>query len=377
MQTKESSPMQRNNALDEGLCWDAVARRDPAHDGEFFFGVLTTGVFCRPSCAARRPLRENVRFYRNAHDAERDGLRPCLRCRPLAAVNRDPNAERVRKICRFIESHASDLDSGVLSLDQLAARAGLSRFHFQRSFHAVVGVTPKQYAEACRVRQLKSELRTAKDVTAAIYDAGYGSSSRVYERSDAHLGMTPNQYRNGGSNLIITYTMVESPAGKIMLGATDRGVCFVQFGESQEELLRALESEYPAALLEAMRDPAPPVFRQWMAALSAHLAGRQPHLDLPLDIRATAFQMQVWNYLRSIPYGETRSYAQVAGAIGRPKATRAVANACARNTVAIMIPCHRVIRGSGDLGGYRWGVERKRVILAAEVKKNTTESRKL
>ena len=362
--------------LDESACWDAVTRRDPAQDGEFFYGVLTTGVYCRPSCAARRPLRENVRFYREAQEAERDGLRPCLRCRPLATVNRDPNAERVRKICRFIEAHASDLDAGVLSLEQLATRAGLSRFHFQRSFQAVVGVTPKQYAEACRVRQLKSDLRTSADVTAAIYDAGYGSSSRVYERSDAQLGMTPKQYRNGGSNLIITYTMVESPAGKIMLAATDRGICFVQFGESREELLRALEAEYPAALLESMRDPAPPVFRQWMTALISHLAGRQPHLDLPLDIRATAFQMQVWNYLRSIPYGETRSYAEVAQGIGRPRATRAVANACARNTVAIMIPCHRVIRGTGDLGGYRWGVERKRAILAREVKNRTTVSRK-
>lgn len=373
MQNKESNLMPRTSALDEGVCWDAVMRRDSAHDGEFFFGVLTTGVFCRPSCAARRPLRKNVRFYLDAHDAERDGLRPCLRCRPLATLNRDPNAERVRKICRFIEAHASDLDSGELSLDQLAARAQLSRFHFQRSFQAVVGVTPKQYAEACRVRQLKSELRTAKNVTAAIYDAGYGSSSRVYERSDARLGMTPKQYRNGGANLIITYTMVDSPAGKIMLAATDRGVCFVQFGESREDLLQALEAEYPAALLESMRNPAPPVFRQWMTALSAHLAGRQPHLDLPLDIRATAFEMQVWNYLRSIPYGETRSYAQVAGAIGRPSATRAVANACARNTVAIMIPCHRVIRGTGDPGGYRWGIERKRAILASEVKNSTTE----
>jgi AraC family transcriptional regulator of adaptative response/methylated-DNA-[protein]-cysteine methyltransferase len=375
--TESSNPMPANAALDESLCWDAVLRRDSAQDGEFFFGVLTTGVYCRPSCAARRPLRENVRFYREASEAERDGLRPCLRCRPLASVNRDPNAERIRKICRYIEAHISDIDSGSLSLEQLATRAELSRFHFLRSFQAVVGVTPKQYVEACRVRQLKTELRKSSDnraghVTAAIYDAGFGSSSRVYERADTHLGMTPKQYRDGGANLIITYTMTESAAGKLMIGATDRGICFVQFGENREDLLRALEAEYPAALLESMRDPAPAVFRQWMIALSAHLAGRQPHLDLPLDIRATAFQMRVWNYLQSIPYGETRSYSEVAGAIGRPKATRAVANACARNTVAILIPCHRVIRGTGDLGGYRWGVERKRSILETEVRNITT-----
>jgi AraC family transcriptional regulator, regulatory protein of adaptative response / methylated-DNA-[protein]-cysteine methyltransferase len=178
--------------------------------------------------------------------------------------------------------------------------------------------------------------------------------------------MTPKQYRDGGSNLIITYTTVDSPAGKLMIGATDRGICFVQFGRTEDELLRALEAEYPTALLESMRDPAPPVYRQWIAALSAHLAGRQPHVDLPLDIRATAFQMSVWNYLQSIPYGETRSYSDVARAIGRPTATRAVANACARNRVAVLIPCHRVIRGTGELGGYRWGTSRKRRLLEIE-----------
>ncbi len=280
----------------------------------------------------------------------------------MAAANRDPNAERIRKICRYIEANAVES----LPLEELAARAGLSRFHFQRSFQAIAGVSPKQYVEACRLNQLKSSLRHAPDVTAAIYDAGYGSSSRVYERAGSRLGMTPKQYRDGGSNLIITYAIVGSPAGQLMLGATDRGICFVQFGESVDELLRALEAEYPAALLEAMRDPAPPVYRQWIAALSAHLAGRQPHLQLPLDIRATSFQMRVWNYLQSIPYGETRSYSEVAGAIGSPSATRAVASACARNPVAILIPCHRVIRGSGELGGYRWGLERKQRLLDGE-----------
>jgi AraC family transcriptional regulator of adaptative response/methylated-DNA-[protein]-cysteine methyltransferase len=366
MHTEISTCMPDLNKLDDAACWDAVTRRDSSLDGKFFFGVLTTGVYCRPSCPARKPLRQNVRFYTDAADAERDGLRPCQRCRPLATINRDPNAERIRKICRYIETHATEVETPALSLDQLAARAGLSRFHFQRSFQAIVGVSPKQYVEACRIKQLKSNLRQAQDVTAAIYDTGYGSSSRVYERAGTHLGMTPKQYRDGGSNLIITYTMIDSPAGKVMIGATDRGICFVQFGNSQEELLQNLETEYPAALLEGMRNPAPPVFRQWIAALSAHLAGRQPHLDLPLDIRATAFQLRVWNYLQSIPYGQTRSYSEVAEAIGKPAATRAVANACARNRVAILIPCHRVIRGTGEMGGYRWGVERKRRILERE-----------
>lgn len=353
--------------LDAALCWEAVEKRDPAQDGRFFFGVMTTGVFCRPSCPARRPLRKNVRFYLTPAEAEQDGLRACLRCHPLATVNRDPNPERIRKVCRYIESHAADSqESGVLSLDRLAERAALSRFHFQRSFQAIVGVSPKQYAEACRLQQLKAGLRGAPDVTAAIYDAGYGSSSRVYERAADRLGMTPKQYRHGGSNLVIGYAVTDSPAGKLLLAATDRGICFVQFGQNREELLSALEAEYPAALIQAMPSPPRPEFQRWMEALSAHLAGKQPHLDLPLDIRATAFQMRVWSYLQSIPYGEVRSYAQVAEGIGQPSAARAVASACARNTVAVLIPCHRVIRGTGEPGGYRWGLERKEFLLATE-----------
>lgn len=273
-------------------------------------------------------------------------------------------SERIREICRYIEENASE--PGVPTLDELARRAGLSRFQFQRTFRRIVGVTPKHYAEACRLRILKENLRESPDVTAAIYSSGYGSSSRVYERADEHLGMTPKQYREGGSNQIITHATVDTPLGKMMIGATDRGICFVQFGRTREELLTALEKEYPAALLETMREPAPAQFREWIDALSAHLAGRQPHLDLPIDIRATAFQKRVWDYLRSIPAGETRSYAEVAEAIGQPTAFRAVANACARNRVAIVIPCHRVIRGTGELGGYRWGVERQKKLLARE-----------
>ncbi|HEY3837873.1 MAG TPA: bifunctional DNA-binding transcriptional regulator/O6-methylguanine-DNA methyltransferase Ada [Bryobacteraceae bacterium] len=380
MQTEMSRTMMSNTAnLDETACWDAVQRRDATQDGKFFTGVLTTGVYCRPSCTARHALRKNVRFYRSAADAERDGLRPCLRCRPLATINCDPNAERVREVCRYIEAHASDVDGGALSLDELASRAGLSRFHFQRSFQATVGVTPKQYVEGCRMKQLKTSLRSTANVTDAIYDAGFGSSSRVYERADDRLGMTPKQYRDGGSNQIITYTTVDSPAGRLMIGATDRGICSVQFGDDDAELLKGLEAEYPSALLEPMREPAPPVFRQWISSLSAHLAGRQPHLDLPVDIRSTAFQMRVWNYLQSIPYGETRSYSEVAKAIGQPTATRAVANACASNRIAIVIPCHRVIRGSGKLGGYRWGLPRKEQLLSTEndVKKRTMATGKL
>jgi len=343
--------------LNEERCWQAVERRDRDSDGEFFFGVVTTGVYCRPSCPARRPLRQNVRFYRTPEEAERDGLRPCRRCHP-----RDPASERVRKLCRYIESHCDQSPD----LSELAARAGLSRFHLQRSFRAAVGVSPRQYAEACRLRRLKQGLREAGNVTAAVYDAGFGSSSRVYERADTRLGMTPNQYRQGGRGVAVQYVAVESPVGLMMVGATDRGLCFVQFGDTREELLERLRREYPAATLEPMRDPRDPEFCKWVDALTRHLEGDQPRLDLPLDIRATAFQMRVWSYLQSIPYGEVQSYGEVAAGIGQPSAVRAVARACVTNPVAIAIPCHRVIRGTGELGGYRWNLARKRGLIDLE-----------
>lgn len=331
--------------------------RDRSFDGRFFFGVVTTGVYCRPSCPARRPLRGNVRFFSLPAEAEQAGLRPCLRCRPLS----NP-AAAIEDLCRYIEQHCDQR----LDLKTLAARAGLSRFHLQRTFKAAVGVTPKQYLEAHRVGKLKKELRHAKDVTEAVYEAGFGSSSRVYERADSRLGMTPKQYRQGGAGVSITYAPMASPVGLAMMGATDRGVCFVQFGESREELLDALRREYPAATLEPAADPAPAAFGQWMDALAAHLAGSCPALELPLDIQATAFRMRVWDYLRTIPYGKVQSYAEVAAGIGRPSAVRAVAQACAANRIAVAIPCHRVIRGTGELGGYRWGVERKQALLNRE-----------
>jgi AraC family transcriptional regulator of adaptative response/methylated-DNA-[protein]-cysteine methyltransferase len=354
--------------LNPDVCWDAVQTRDRQQDGHFFFGVLTTGVYCRPSCPARQPLRKNVRFYPTPADAERDGLRPCLRCRPLATVDADPNAERIREVCRYIETNSGE----ALKLADLATRAGLSPFHFQRSFKAIVGVTPKQYLDSVRLGQLKRSLRSSRDVTEAVYDAGYGSASRVYERADTRLGMTPNQYRQAGREVTITHVTVNTPVGLMKMGATDRGVCFVQFGESEAALTTALEKEYRGAKLEAMRKPYHPQFKQWMDALINHLAGKQPHLDLPLDIRATVFQMRVWNYLQSIPYGEVQSYGEVAAGVGQPSAVRAVANACAHNHVAVLIPCHRVIRGTGELGGYRWGLARKRALIDRERSTNAT-----
>jgi AraC family transcriptional regulator of adaptative response/methylated-DNA-[protein]-cysteine methyltransferase len=345
--------------MDEELCWQAVQRRDRTQDGQFYFGVMTTGVFCRPSCPARRPLREHVRFYATPEEAERDGLRPCLRCRPTE----DQDAG-IRELCRFIDAHADER----ITLERLAARAGVSRFHLLRRFKAVVGITPKQYLEAARMDRLKEGLKHARDVTEAVYTAGFGSSSRVYERADTRLGMTPKQYREGGRGVDITWAAVDSPLGLMMIGATDRGICFLQFGESRGELLDELRREYPAAVIQPMREPYGPQFDAWIEGLMAYLQKRDRKGAAlpPCDARGTAFQMKVWNYLQGIPQGQVQSYSEVAAGIGKPKSVRAVARACASNRIAILIPCHRVIRGNGELGGYRWGLGRKRALLELE-----------
>ncbi len=270
--------------------------------------------------------------------------------------------ERIRQVCRYIETHSEE----ALALSDLAAKAEMSQYHFARRFKAVVGVTPKQYLADIRLKHFKVALHAKKGIDAAVYDAGYGSPSRVYENAATRLGMTPAQYRRAGAGVAISYAALDTPAGLMMIGATDRGICFVQFGDSEEALLQALQGEYRNAEIAPMPAGDDGDFRRWVEAIGRHLAGTQPHLDLPLDIRATVFQMRVWRYLLSIPYGEVQSYGEVAAAIGDPKAARAVAHACARNPVAIVIPCHRVIRGSGGLGGYRWGLERKRALIDRE-----------
>ncbi len=303
--------------LDAQTCWTAVANRDGSQDGKFYFGVITTGVYCRPSCPARRPLRKNVRFYATPEAAERDGLRPCLRCRPLATQAEGPQSARIRVLCSYIRRNA---DSGTpLSLKDLSRKAGLSPFHLLRSFKASTGLTPRQYLEACRMDSFKDQLRTGASVTEAIYGAGFGSSSRVYERADTRLGMTPAEYRAGGKGVCISFATAESPVGLMMVAATDRGLCFVQFGESRRELLEKLREEYPAAVIDEMPQPHPEQFRRWMDALSRRLSGDPSQLDLPMDIRATTFQWKVWRYLQSIPYGEVRTYSEVAAAVGTPK----------------------------------------------------------
>lgn len=348
--------------MNEEQCWKAVTGRDASQDGRFLYGVLTTGVYCWPSCASRRPLRRNVRFYATAAEAEAVGLRPCKRCHPLETGADTRTVARMQALCRYIEAHAQQ----PLTLEALGAQAHLSPFHLQRQFKAVVGVSPRQYVEACRLRTLRQGLRDGESVTRAIVDAGFGSTSRVYEKVATRLGMTPRQYRAGGAGIAISYATAPTPLGLLMMGATDRGLCFVQFGDSEAALLARLAAEYPGAQRAPMAGAMQADFAAWMQALGEHLDGARRSLALPLDLRGTAFQMKVWAYLQQIPFGEVRSYTEVAEAIGSPRAVRAVASACAANRVALLVPCHRVIRGDGSLGGYKWGLERKRTLIEQE-----------
>ena len=342
----------------EANFWEALENRDAHMDGVFFFAVISTGVYCRPSCPSRRPRRENVIFFQRRDAAERAGFRPCLRCKPEQERSRDAQSELVEKICRYLERH---LDEAV-TLAGLGRQLALSPFHLQRTFKAATGITPRAYADFCRLQSFKGGLREGLSVTTALYDAGYGSSSRLYERAASQLGMTPTAYRRGGQGVTIRYDVVDTPVGLLLLGATAKGVCAIRIGDSQEELEKSMREEFPAADLR--RDTA--FLAPWAAALRDHLAGKLRKLDVPLDIQATAFQRRVWEYLQTIPYGGTRSYGEIAKALKEPRAARAVARACASNPVAVVIPCHRVVRGDGEAGGYRWGAARKRKLLELE-----------
>jgi AraC family transcriptional regulator of adaptative response/methylated-DNA-[protein]-cysteine methyltransferase len=336
--------------------WNAVVARDASRDGEFVFAVSTTGVYCRPSCPARRPRRQNVKFFLGPVAAELAGYRACLRCRPKS-VSGAPS-DGVKAICRYIEQHLDE----PLTLARLGKEFRQSPFHLQRRFKAVLGITPREYADSCRLRLLKRQLQAGDSVTRAMYDAGYGSSSRLYERTASQLGMTPDKYRRGAIAALIRYTCADSPLGRMLIAATERGVCTIQFGRSDGELIEGLKREFPFAA----RKQDDGGLESWVGALLGHMRGQDLDSSLPLDIRATAFQRRVWTYLQSIPFGATRSYCQVAKAIGRPRAARAVARACATNPVAVAIPCHRVVREDGSMGGYRWGIERKKTLLEME-----------
>jgi AraC family transcriptional regulator of adaptative response/methylated-DNA-[protein]-cysteine methyltransferase len=337
--------------------WDAIVGRDSSRDGEFVFAVSSTGVYCRPSCPARRPRRENVKFYSRPEQAEKAGFRACLRCRPRS-LSGNPQSDSAKEICRYIEQHLDE----PITLDRLGKVFRKSPFHLQRRFKAALGITPREYADSCRLRLLKRNLQAGDDVTRAMYDAGYGSSSRLYEKTASQLGMTPDKYRRGAIAATVRYTIADSPLGRMLVGATDKGVCAIQFAHSDGELIEGLKREFPFAA----RKPDEGGLQAWVEALLSKMTGKELSAALPLDIRATAFQRRVWTYLQSIPFGSTKSYGQVAKAIGQPSASRAVARACATNPVAVAIPCHRVVREDGSISGYRWGVERKKALLELE-----------
>jgi AraC family transcriptional regulator, regulatory protein of adaptative response / methylated-DNA-[protein]-cysteine methyltransferase len=341
--------------------WQAVQRRDRAADGAFYYGVQSTGVYCRPTCAARLPRRENVSFHLTRADAERAGFRPCKRCRPNEATLGDRHAAAVRNACRSIGAALAAGDE-VPSLDALAQAAGLSRFHFHRVFKSLAGVTPKAYADAYRARRVREALAQDGTVTEAIYGAGFNSNGRFYAASSGLLGMTPTQLRAGGDGTVIRFAVGECSLGSILVAATSKGVCAIELGDDPESLVRGFQERFRnARLIGGDRK-----FEQQVAEVVGYVEAPARGLDLPLDIRGTAFQQRVWDAIRTIPAGSTASYTEIARRIGAPKAVRAVAGACASNAIAIAIPCHRVVRSDGSLSGYRWGVARKHALLARE-----------
>jgi AraC family transcriptional regulator, regulatory protein of adaptative response / methylated-DNA-[protein]-cysteine methyltransferase len=335
--------------------WRATLARDSRADGSFVLAVRSTHIYCRPSCPARRPLRRNVTFFRTREEAEKQGYRPCLRCRPNEIAGPVALVQRAA-------AHLTDSSEEDVRLGALATVLGTTQATLRRAFRLVTGLKPRELAEALRIKRFKAMLRAGKSITDALYETGYGSSSRVYERSDAQLGMTPATYRKGGEGMKIGYTIAKSPLGKVLVGATERGVSAVYLGDAEGTLIAELREEYPRAEIV----PATDTFQRWVQEVVLRIEGQQPHLELPLDVQATAFQRRVWKELQRIPRGRTRTYSQVAKSLGQPKAVRAVARACATNPVSIVVPCHRVIREDGSLAGYRWGLSRKEQLLAQE-----------
>lgn len=338
--------------------WQAVTAKDRSWDGRFVYAVRSTGVYCKPSCPARRPHRRQVVFFSIPEAAEREGYRPCRRCKPQRADGADRDTQAVRTLCHKIAA----TNDGRINVDSLADQAKISPRRLRSLFKQMLGVTPTQYAQACRRQKMKDLLHNGRKVTRALYEAGYGSASRLYENITDKMGMTPAAYRRGGKGMTIRYAVSDSPLGKILVAVTDKGICSVRLGDSCRTLESGLRQEFAAATIR--RDEQH--LRAIVATILQHLDGRHPDLDLPLDIRATAFQQRVWQELRRIPWGQTRSYGDIAATLGQPTAVRAVARACASNPVALVVPCHRVIGSNGQLTGYRWGLKRKKELLEHE-----------
>jgi AraC family transcriptional regulator, regulatory protein of adaptative response / methylated-DNA-[protein]-cysteine methyltransferase len=340
------------------LLWEACLRRDAAYDGRFVIGVRTTGIYCRPSCPARKPLRKNIEFFSAPHLAREAGFRACKRCHPDRVAMLDAAAERVLSICHYIRSTRLEQ----LTLARLGKRFSLSPAHLQRVFKQYVGISPLEYLEACRMDQLKLALRGGVSVTDAIYEAGFGSSSRVYERAARQIGMTPRSYRERARGEKVAYTVMPCSLGLVLVATTGKGICAVKLGDDAESLVAEAREEFAGAVLSS----GDTTHADWTRAIVAMADGQAAHVSLPLDVKGTAFQKKVWSALRRIPRGQTRSYSEVAESIGRPDAVRAVAGACGANPTALVVPCHRVVQRGGELGGYHWGIERKRRLLEAE-----------
>src|SRR5215472_15318189 len=340
----------------EAQFWRATLERDLRADGKFVFAVRSTHIYCRPTCPARRPRRENAVFFRTTQEAEQNGYRPCRRCRPK---ERQGAISLVRQAAKLLAQ--ADEDEAA-RLDSIAQKLGTSPAKLRRAFHRMTGLTPREFAQAARLEKFKKLLRAGVEITDALYACGYGSPSRIYEKTNAQLGMTPAAYRKGGRNMKIAYTVAPSSLGKVLVAGTDRGISAVYLGDEERALASALEAEYPRAEIQRSANANP----GWLREILSRIEGHPPNVELPLDVQATAFQRRVWQELQKIPRGVTRTYTQVARALGKPRSVRAVARACATNPTSIVVPCHRVIRTDGALAGYRWGLERKQKLLERE-----------
>jgi AraC family transcriptional regulator, regulatory protein of adaptative response / methylated-DNA-[protein]-cysteine methyltransferase len=338
------------------IYWNAVKNNDKRFDGIFFTGVKTTKIFCKPSCSAKLPKRENVDFYADWQVAENKGFRACLRCKPKNLEAKNPQVEMILNACKLLETEEN------ITLETLGETLKINAIHLQKTFKEIIGVSPKKFAENLRLEKFKAEIKSGNDVVNSIYEAGYGSSRSLYENVYGKLGMTPKVYQKGGKGMKINYAVADCYLGKMLVARTEKGVCSVTFGDTGDFLREKLCEEFPKAEINENNGE----LKGFVEEILRHLSGKNKLIDLPLDLQATAFQMQVWELLRKIPFGETLSYKQVAEKLGNPKAVRAVARACAANRIAVVIPCHRVIGTNGSLSGYRWGIERKAKLIESE-----------
>ncbi|MBG1270557.1 bifunctional DNA-binding transcriptional regulator/O6-methylguanine-DNA methyltransferase Ada, partial [Nostoc sp. WHI] len=349
--------LQQISVLEETL-WEAVLNRDPTIDGKLFYGVRSTGVYCRPICPSRRPNRHQVCFFQSAQEAEIAGFRPCKRCQPQFETVPNTAKSKVLAVCRYIKTQGDRIPT----LSELSSQVEMSPSYLQRIFKQIIGVSPFQYADALRSQQLKQRLQQGEEIADAVYNTGYGSSSQLYEKAPKQLGMTPKTYQQAGKTILIVYAIASCPLGYLLVATTEKGICAVKLGDEANKLEHTLLEEFNQA--DIVRNDQ--IHKEWIQAILDFIAGDETHLDLPLDVRGTAFQKQVWQALQKIPYGETRTYTDIACDIAKPQAVRAVGNACGANAIALIVPCHRVLRSDGSLGGYHWGIERKQKLLIQE-----------